>query len=169
MSEQRFLDMVGAVNLIPGPNSTELAIQLGYERARWRGLLVAGVCFIAPAFLIVLALAWAYDRYGRTPAAESLLYAVKPVVVAIVVWALVGLLRTAVKGWLTAAIAVGAVTAYLLGVNELAGALRRRAHRDGGAARPRGGGGRRPAARPVARAARRPDRRPAHPRSSCCS
>jgi chromate transporter len=119
MSDEQFLDRVGAVNLIPGPNSTELAIMLGYDRARWRGLLVAGVCFIAPAFVIVLALAWAYVRYGSTPAAASLLYAIKPVVVAIVVWALVGLLRTAVKGWVTGAIAVAAITAYLLGVNEL--------------------------------------------------
>ena len=119
MSDEQFLDRVGAVNLIPGPNSTELAILLGYDRARWRGLLVAGVCFIAPAFVIVLALAWAYVRYGSTPAAASLLYAMKPVVVAIVVWALVGLLRTAVKGWVTGAIAVAAITAYLLGVNEL--------------------------------------------------
>ena len=119
MNDEQFLDRVGAVNLIPGPNSTELAILLGYDRARWRGLLAAGVCFIAPAFVIVLALAWAYVRYGSTPAAASLLYAIKPVVVAIVVWALVGLLGTAVKGWVTGAIAVAAITAYLLGVNEL--------------------------------------------------
>jgi chromate transporter len=67
------VDLVDATNLIPGPNSTELAIHLGYRRARWRGLVAAGVCFILPAFIIVLALAWAYVRYGRTPAAAGLL------------------------------------------------------------------------------------------------
>ncbi len=120
VNDARFLDLVGATNLIPGPNSTELAIHLGFDRARWRGLIVAGVCFIAPAVVIVLALSWAYLEYGTTPAAESLLYGIKPVVVAIVVWALVGLLRTAVKGWLTGAVAAVALVIYLLGVNELA-------------------------------------------------
>jgi chromate transporter len=119
VTEQRFIDLIGATNLIPGPNSTELAIHLGYDRARWRGLAVAGICFIAPAFLIVLALSWAYARYGATPIAENVLYGIKPVVVAIVVWALIGLLRTAIKGRLTAAVAVGVLIAYLLGVNEL--------------------------------------------------
>lgn len=120
VDDARFLDLVGATNLIPGPNSTELAIHLGFDRARWRGLVVAGVCFIAPAVVIVLALSWAYLEYGTTPAAESLLYGIKPVVVAIVVWALVGLLRTAVKGWLTGVVAAVALVIYLLGVNELA-------------------------------------------------
>ncbi|GAA3446644.1 chromate efflux transporter [Planomonospora venezuelensis] len=119
VSDGRFLDLVGAASLIPGPNSTEVAIHLGHERARWRGLIVAGVCFIVPAFAIVLALAWAYVRHGRTPAAEGLLYGIKPVVVAIVVWALAGLLRTAVKGWLTGAVAAAALAAYLLGAGEL--------------------------------------------------
>ncbi|GAA3135362.1 chromate efflux transporter [Planomonospora alba] len=119
VSDARFLDLMGAVNLIPGPNSTELAVHLGHERARGRGLVVAGVCFILPAFAIVLGLAWAYTRYGRTPAVEGLLYGIKPVVVAIVVWALAGLLRTAVKGPLTGVLAAAALAAYLLGVNEL--------------------------------------------------
>nr|BFE78719.1 hypothetical protein GCM10020093_013200 [Planobispora longispora] len=88
VSDERFVDLMGAANLIPGPTSTELAIHLGHERARGRGLVVAGVCFILPAFAIVLALAWAYVRYGQTPAVEGLLYGIKPVVVAIVVWAL---------------------------------------------------------------------------------
>ncbi|GIH97254.1 chromate efflux transporter [Planobispora siamensis] len=120
VSDERFLDLMGATNLIPGPNSTELAIHLGHERARWKGLVLAGVCFILPAFAIVLALAWAYVRYGQLPAAEGLLYGIKPVVVAIVVWALAGLLKTAVKDRTTAVLAVAALAAYLLGVNELA-------------------------------------------------
>src|SRR5689334_10468407 len=69
ISDQRFVDLMGVVNLIPGPNSTELAIYLGYLRAGWPGLLIAGVCFIGPAMLIVLALAWLYARYGSLPQA----------------------------------------------------------------------------------------------------
>ncbi|GAA0388790.1 chromate transporter [Acrocarpospora corrugata] len=119
VSDERFLDLMGATNLIPGPNSTELAIHLGHERARARGLVVAGVCFILPAFVLVLALAWAYGRYGRTPAAEGLLYGIKPVVVAIVVWAVAGLTKTAIKNAPTGIVAAAVLVAYLLGVNEL--------------------------------------------------
>ncbi|CAN5708533.1 chromate efflux transporter [soil metagenome] len=119
ISDQRFLDLIGVTNLIPGPNSTELAIHLGYERARWRGLIAAGVCFIVPAMLIVLGLAWAYVEYGETPAVEGVLYGIKPVVVSIIVMALLGLFRTAVKGPLLAGVAVAVLLAYLLGVNEL--------------------------------------------------
>src|SRR5215217_3402414 len=119
MEEQEFLDLVGASNLIPGPNSTELAIHLGRVRAGWRGLLVAGVCFILPAFLIVLAFAWAYARYGSTPQAQGLLYGITPVVVAIIVHALWGLLRTAVKGPFLAAVGAVALVLYFLGVGEI--------------------------------------------------
>lgn len=73
MRDQEFLDLLGATNLIPGPNSTEMAIHVGLSRARWRGLIVAGGSFILPAFLIVPALAWAYVRYGDTPAEEAVL------------------------------------------------------------------------------------------------
>jgi chromate transporter len=102
IGEQELLDLVGATNLVPGPNSTELAIYLGHARARWKGLVVAGACFILSAFAIVLALAWSYVRYGQTPAAGGLLYGITPVVVAIVAWALIGLARTALRGPLTA-------------------------------------------------------------------
>ena len=113
MEEQEFLDLVGATNLIPGPNSTELAIHLGRVRAGWQGLLVAGACFIFPATLIVLAFAWAYSRYGSTAQAEGLLYGITPVVVAIVVHALWGLLRTAVKGPLLAVVGAAALAPLL--------------------------------------------------------
>ncbi len=73
MTEQHFLDLVGATNLIPGPNSTEMAIHLGYERASWRGLVAARVCFIMPAVFIVLALAWVYVEYGSTPQGDALM------------------------------------------------------------------------------------------------
>lgn len=128
LSDQEFLDLVGATNLIPGPNSTELAIHLGRLRAGWRGLLVAGACFIVPAALIVLVLAALYDSYGTTPQAESLLYGVIPVIVAVIAQALYGLLRTAVKGTLTAIVGAAALALYLLtGIGEIpllaAGAL----------------------------------------------
>jgi chromate transporter len=120
VSEERFLDLLGATNLIPGPNSTEMAIHIGLLRAGWPGLLVAGTCFIVPAMLIVLALAWAYVRYGATTAGEALLYGIEPVVVAIVAQALLRLGATATKRSVVL-ILVGAATfvLYLLGVNEL--------------------------------------------------
>lgn len=120
VTDERFADLMGATNLIPGPNSTELAIHLGYERARWRGLIVAGVAFILPAALMVTALAWAYVTYGDTPAVEGILYGIVPVVIAIIVFALVGLLRTVVKSRWLGLLATAALAAYLAGVNELA-------------------------------------------------
>ncbi|HEX6289121.1 MAG TPA: chromate efflux transporter [Herpetosiphonaceae bacterium] len=128
LDDQHFLDLLGATNLIPGPNSTELAIHLGYARAGWRGLIVAGTLFILPAMTIVLALAWAYQRFGELPEATALLYGVKPVILAVVLQALWTLGRTAVKDVWLAAIGAGALALYLLGINEigillLAGAL----------------------------------------------
>lgn len=120
VSDRRFLDLLGAVNLVPGPNSTELAIYLGYVRAGWPGLIVAGVCFIGPAMLIVLALAWAYVRFGAAPQATWLLYGIKPVVIAIIAQALVGLGRTALRGALPMVFALLVVLGYLLGGNVLA-------------------------------------------------
>ncbi|MGZ8585981.1 MAG: chromate efflux transporter [Actinomycetota bacterium] len=119
VSEQEFLDLIGAANVIPGPTSTELAIHLGRTRAGWRGLLVAGACFIVPAMLIVLALAWAYVEYGATPEGEALLYGVAPVVIAIVANALWRLGRTAVKDAALALVGIAVVALYLAGVNEL--------------------------------------------------
>ncbi|MGH2532448.1 MAG: chromate efflux transporter [Thermomicrobiales bacterium] len=119
VSDQYFLDLVGATNLIPGPNSTEMVIHTGYLRAGWRGLFVAGTLFILPAAVMVLAFAWAYVRYGTTTEAEWLLYGIKPVIIAVVGQALWGLLRTAVKGPLLAAVGAGALALYLLGGNEL--------------------------------------------------
>src|SRR5512138_196622 len=84
LTRDEFLDLLGATNLIPGPNSTELAIHLGHRRAGWPGLLVAGSCFILPAVLIVTAIAWGYVRFGRLPNATGLLYGVKPVIIVIV-------------------------------------------------------------------------------------
>src|SRR5688572_3095661 len=90
LSRDEFLDLLGATNLIPGPNSTEMAIHIGHRRAGWPGLLIAGSCFILPAFFIVLAIAWAYVAYGHLPTLAGVLYGVKPVVIAVVLQALWG-------------------------------------------------------------------------------
>jgi chromate transporter len=119
LPDARFLDLLGATNFIPGPNSTELAIHLGYLRAGWPGLLTAGSLFIMPAMLIVLALAWGYAAYGSVPQAQWLLYGIKPVIIAIVAQALVGLARSALKGPVLIATAAGVLALYLLGFNEL--------------------------------------------------
>jgi chromate transporter len=120
LSDAYFLDLVGATNLIPGPNSTEMVIHVGYLRAGWRGLIVAGALFILPAASMVLILAWAYVQYGSTPTGESLLYGIKPVVIAVVAQALWGLGRTAIKGPFLLAVGVAAAALYLIGFNELA-------------------------------------------------
>ena len=119
VSEQEFLDLFGAANLIPGPTSTELAIYLGYQRAGWIGLLLAGVCFILPAMLIVMVLAWLYVRFGTTPLASGIFYGILPVVIAIVAQALWNLGKKAVKNWLTAVLGLLVICLYFLGVNIL--------------------------------------------------
>jgi chromate transporter len=120
ITHERFLDLLGAANLIPGPSSTELAVYIGYERAGWRGLLVAGACFIVPAALMVGIIAWVYVRLGTLPQLEGLLYGVKPVVVGVVVQAIWSLAPKAVKksGFL-AALGLAACVASALGVDPL--------------------------------------------------
>ena len=102
LSREKFLDLLGASSLIPGPSSSELAIHIGYLRAGWAGLLVGGACFIFPAAILVGIIAWAYVRFGHLPAVAALLYGVKPVVIAVILQALWGLGRTAVKSWILA-------------------------------------------------------------------
>ena len=119
LTREAFLDYLGATNLIPGPNSTELAIEIGRDRAGWPGLIVSGVAFIVPAALIVTITAWAYVRFGSLPAALSLFAGVKPVIIAIVAQALWRLARTAVKTpWLDV-LTIAAIVAEALGVHEL--------------------------------------------------
>ncbi|HOP97087.1 MAG TPA: chromate efflux transporter [Verrucomicrobiota bacterium] len=120
LTHEEFLDLMGATNLIPGPNSTEMAIHIGYRRAGFAGLVVAGVCFIVPATLIVMACGWVYRRYGELPSVEAILYGIKPVIIAIVGQALWNLGRSALKTRLLAIIAVAAATLNFSGANELA-------------------------------------------------
>ncbi|HZR29049.1 MAG TPA: chromate efflux transporter [Terriglobales bacterium] len=119
LTHKEFLDLLGVVNLIPGPNSTQMAIQIGYRVAGWPGLLLGGVCFIFPAALMTLILAWLYVKYGTLPQAAAVLYGVKAVMVAVIVQAMWNLSRTAVKSRLLAVIGVLAIFANALGANIL--------------------------------------------------
>ena len=120
LDDAHFLDLLGATNLIPGPNATEMAIHLGRVRAGWRGIIPAGVCFIVPAMVITLGFAWAYVEYGSTPEVSWLLYGVKPVIIGVVVQALWSLGRTAVRGWFMAVVGAAILALYLWGgVNEI--------------------------------------------------
>ena len=120
LTDKEFLDLVAATHLIPGPNSTELAIHLGYRRGGLPGLALAGACFILPAALIVAGVAWAYARHETTPQVGWLMYGIGPVVIAIVAQALVKLGQAALSRWAYAPVAAGALAAAVGGVNELA-------------------------------------------------
>ena len=120
LTREQFLDLLGATNLIPGPNSTEMAIHVGFVRAGWPGLVAGGACFILPAMLITMGLAMAYSRYGRLPEAGWILYGVKPVIIAVVVQAVWGLARKAIGTPLAAATALAVLVLALRGANEVA-------------------------------------------------
>jgi chromate transporter len=120
LTEERFLDLLGATNLIPGPNSTEMAIHIGWERRRWAGLIVAGVAFILPAMLITGALAWVYVRSGSVPDVEWLLYGVKPVILGVILQAIWGLAPKAARTTRLRVLAALAALLVALGVHELA-------------------------------------------------
>jgi chromate transporter len=119
ITQTEFLDRLATANLIPGPSSTEVAIFVGQRKRGWRGLIVAGCCFIVPAALIVTAIAWAYVRFGSLPKVEGILAAIKPAVVAIVIQALGKMGRTGLRTVSLAAIAVLAAVLSLLGVGPV--------------------------------------------------
>ena len=119
LTHEKFADLLAATNLIPGPNSTEMAIYIGQMRAGVPGLLVAGSCFILPAVLIVTAIAWGYQQYGALPQVGGVLYGVKPVIIAVVAQALWGLARRGVKSLLHLEVGLVAAALSFLGVNEL--------------------------------------------------
>jgi chromate transporter len=119
VTREKFLDLLGAANLIPGPSSTEMAIFIGHLCKGWAGLLLGGVCFIAPAMLIVMVLAWAYARFGNLPQVNWLLYGVKPVVIAVILQALWQLGRTAVKNKFLGTLTISGLILNFLGINIL--------------------------------------------------
>lgn len=123
VSRQHFLDLVGATNLIPGPNSTEMTMHLGYERGGPLGLFLAGLCFILPAAAITGVIAWAYVEYGSLPAVEPFLFGVKPAVMAVILGALWKLGRKAIKGWKLGVIAGVVAAAMLAGAGEIVALL----------------------------------------------
>lgn len=120
ISRQYFLDLVGATNLIPGPNAVEMSIHIGFVRAGVPGLLVAGISFVVPAVTITTIVAWAYVRFGSLPSVTPFLYGVKPVIVAVILAAVWRLGKPAVKTWKLAVIGAAVLVATLLGVNEIA-------------------------------------------------
>ncbi len=119
LTHQHFLDLIGATNLIPGPNSTEMALHCGRERAGWRGLLVAGACFILPAVIITGLIAWAYQQYGTLPQVAPFIYGIKPAIIGIVVSLMITLGKKALKSIELGVIGVACVLLALLGVNEI--------------------------------------------------
>ena len=123
LTREHYLDLVGATNLIPGPNSTEVAMHVGYERAGFRGLVIAGVCFIVPAALMTGTLGWLYGEHGTLPAVEPFLVGIKPAVIAILLGALWRLGRVAVKSASMVPIGVGVLVALLLGVTPIVALL----------------------------------------------
>lgn len=119
LNEDEFFDLLGISNLIPGPNATELAIHIGYRRGGWQGLILAGVSYFLPATVIVSVFAWAYVRWGTLPALDGVLSGIKPVVIAILLAALIGMVKPRVKRPLGLLVSAGVFAAYLLGVGPL--------------------------------------------------
>lgn len=119
ISEQHFLDLIGATNLIPGPNSTEIAIHIGREKGGWKGLMVAGICFIFPAVLITLLFAWLYKQYGQLPEIQSFIYGIKPAIIAIILAAVFPLAKKSLKSVELGILGLAALTLSLVGFNEI--------------------------------------------------
>ncbi len=120
MTREKLLELFGMTNLIPGPNSTELAMQIGYDRAGWQGLIIAGVCFVGPAMAIVWGLAIGYAQTQTLPQLSGVLYGIKPVIVVIILQALWKLGQKAVTDWVTGLAGAVAIGAYFLGWDEIA-------------------------------------------------
>lgn len=119
MSEQHFLDLLGATNLIPGPNSTEMAIHIGYDKGGWKGLLTAGMCFILPAVFITGIFAFLYQKYGQLPEVQPFIYGIKPAIIAIIIGAVFPLAKKSVKSKFLAIIGFVVLALSLFGANEI--------------------------------------------------
>ena len=118
-SQDHFLDLMGATNLIPGPNSTEMTMHCGHERGGWKGLFIAGICFIFPAVIITGILAYLYQQYGQLPQVTSFTYGIKPAVIALILSAGYKLGKKAIKNYFLAVLGIFALGAYLFGVSEI--------------------------------------------------
>lgn len=119
MTQQHFLDLVGATNLIPGPNSTEMTMHCGHERAGWKGLIVAGACFVFPAVVITMVFAWLYQQYGQLPKVEPFIYGIKPAVIAIILGAVYTLGKKAIKNPTLGLLGGLTLLACICGVSEI--------------------------------------------------
>ena len=119
MSRQHYLDLIGATNLIPGPNSTEMTMHCGHERAGFKGLFVAGISFIFPAVITTGLLAYAYTEYGELPNIKPLFYGIKPAVLAVIASAILKLGKKAIKGWELVFFGVVVLGLSLTGINEI--------------------------------------------------
>lgn len=119
LNEQHFLDLIGATNLIPGPNSTEMAIHIGKERGGWKGLVIAGLCFILPAVCITGIFAWLYKQYGQLPEAQPFIYGIKPAIIAVILSAVYPLAKKSLKSFLLIGIGIVVLIGSLMGFNEL--------------------------------------------------
>lgn len=119
MDNSQFMNLVGLTNLIPGPNSTELAIHIGKDRAGWRGLLAAGACFILPAVLITGCIAWLYKKYGTLPEVEPFIYGIRPAIIAVIVMAVYPLAKASVKNYKLAIIGALALVLAFIGLQEI--------------------------------------------------
>lgn len=119
MDHGHFLDLVGATNLIPGPNSTEMTMHCGYERGGWKGLLLAGLSFILPAVIITSVFAWLYYRFGSLPDVKAFIYGIKPAVIAIIITAMIPLGKKALKSFQLGILGALTLAACLLGLSEI--------------------------------------------------
>lgn len=119
LTEQHFLDLIGATNLIPGPNSTEMAIHIGYDRAGWKGLIVAGLCFILPAVLITGIFAWLYKQYGQLPQVKPFVYGITPAIIAVILAAVYPLAKKSLKSVELAVIGFAVLALSLFNFSEI--------------------------------------------------
>lgn len=119
ITEQHFLDLIGATNLIPGPNSTEMAIHIGHEKAGWKGLIIAGICFILPAVFITGIFAWLYKLYGQLPEVQPFVYGIKPAIIAIILGAIFPLAKKSLKSLELVLIGILVLVFSLLKFNEI--------------------------------------------------